>query len=145
MFLDCNPETGMIYSECGMLPMPGYTQYFDCDLCECVAVAVSSSSSNCSSSMDSSLVSVLDSNPDLPNLYYGEDATNGIIIVSNSPVELRYKALGSNGLPVSTNIFIGGEPVATVDFSPSYAETQFAIVHMGELYCFTLTEQDLYL
>lgn len=45
MFLDCDPVNGMASSDCGLLPMPGYTQYFDCDLCECVAVPISSSSS----------------------------------------------------------------------------------------------------
>lgn len=45
MFVDCNPVSGLVHSECGMLPMPGYTQYFDCETCECVAVPNSSSSS----------------------------------------------------------------------------------------------------
>jgi hypothetical protein len=38
---------GPAYSaDCGLLPMPGYEQHFDCSACECVSTPVSSSSSS---------------------------------------------------------------------------------------------------
>lgn len=46
---------GSIYSaDCGLLPMPGYSQYMDCTACECVAVALASSSSSSDNESSSS-------------------------------------------------------------------------------------------
>jgi hypothetical protein len=95
--------------------------------------------------MDSSLASVLNANPDLPDLCYGEDATNGIVVASYDPIELRYDALGSDGLPLSTDLFINNTPVSTLNFPPAYVGKIFAVIHMGDLYCFTLTDQDVYI
>jgi len=45
MYIDCNPSGGTVISDCGLLPVPGHTQSFDCGICECVTTPISSSSS----------------------------------------------------------------------------------------------------
>ena len=47
-FIECGG--GLAYADCELLVAPGYVSYMDCDICECVTVAVSSSSSEESSS-----------------------------------------------------------------------------------------------
>lgn len=89
--------------------------------------------------------SVLDSNVELPGICYGEDALNGISIASYDPVDLKYDGMGSNGLPMTTDIFIGGTAVATVNFAPEYIGEPFAITHEGQTHCFLLQEQDIYI
>jgi hypothetical protein len=43
-FIECGGS--MAYADCGLLPTPGYLSYLDCDICECVSVPISSSSSS---------------------------------------------------------------------------------------------------
>lgn len=54
MFIDCDPINGIAYSDCGLAPPPGYYQYFDCEVCECVSVPISDEGSSSSSSSESS-------------------------------------------------------------------------------------------
>ena len=42
-FIECGGS--LAYADCGLLVVPGHVSYMDCSICECVTVAVSSSSS----------------------------------------------------------------------------------------------------
>jgi hypothetical protein len=105
----------------------------------------SSSSSDCSFGLESSLVAVLDSNPDLDGFYYGEDEYGGLAIVSPYPVEIRYENLGLGGLPRSANIFVDGQAVATINFQPAHIGTLFALVYDGRVRCGIITQEDIQL
>lgn len=87
----------------------------------------------------------MNADPDLPEICFGEDVVNGISLASYDPMEIRYEPLGSDGLPLSTDLFINEVGVATLNFPPAYVGQPFAVVYMGDLYCFTLTEQDVYI
>ena len=104
---------------------------------------VSSSSSDSYAHLDASLVTVLDSNPELPGLYYGEDSVNGWVIVSGEGLEFRYEALGFDGLPLSSNVYLGGEALATIIYPPSYLGNEFCVVRSGVFYCGVVVEGDV--
>jgi hypothetical protein len=104
----------------------------------------SSSSSDCSFGLEASLIPVLNSNPEIEEwLYYGEDADNGFVVVSPYEIEVRYESLGSSGLPISTDVYVDEQVVATINFQPNYIGSLLAIVYEGEVRCGVVTEEDI--
>ena len=103
-------------------------------------VSSSVSSGDCSSGFGVSLATVLDANPELEGYYYAEDAENGWIGATFESVEFRYEALGSDGLPISVNVWVGSEAVGTIVIPPGYEGGGFAVVFRGVVYCGVLDE-----
>jgi hypothetical protein len=109
----------------------------------------SSSESSSSSGLDVfedlpvSVIAVLDSNPELPGFYYGEDVLNGLAVVSDKLVEFRFEALGSGDLPLSANFYLGSVPLATINYPPRYLGSRVCLIYLGVTYCGVIVDGDI--
>jgi hypothetical protein len=92
-----------------------------------------------------SILTVLDSNPELSGFYYGEDAANGLVCVSGESLEFRFEALGSEDLPYAANVSIGGVVVASITYPPVYEGRDVCVVRGGVWYCGLISESGVYL
>lgn len=101
------------------------------------------SSDDCLTGLTASLTTVLDADPDLQGYCFGEDVVNGWLAASYEPIELRYNSFGSDGLPCSTNIFVGSTPIGTINFPPGYLGSNLAMIFRGDTYCTSISEQDI--
>ena len=106
---------------------------------------IAASTTNCLTGLTASMVTVLDANPELPGLCYGEDAVNGWLAVSGEPLEFRFEELGFDGLPLSSNIYLDNVAMATIIYPPAYASRPFAVIYDSRVYCGTIVEDDIYL
>jgi hypothetical protein len=92
-----------------------------------------------------SVVGVLDSFPDLPGVYYGEDESRQIVVAAFEPVEFLFEDLGVEAsLPVSSNVHVGDEVVGTIFFLPNYVGSRVALVWRGVVYCGFVAEGGIY-
>jgi hypothetical protein len=87
-----------------------------------------------------SILTVLDSNPELPGLCYGEDSATGLVCVSGEPLEFRFEALFSDDLPYAANVSIGGEIVASITYPPVYEGRDICVIRGGVWYCGVISE-----
>jgi hypothetical protein len=90
-------------------------------------------------------VTVLDSNPELSGLYYGEDQVHSWLAISAEQLEFRYEDIIAYELPFSSNVWIDGVGVATINYPPAFLGRSFCVVRSGMCYCGTVSENDIYL
>jgi hypothetical protein len=100
---------------------------------------------DCLTGLDVSVSTVLDSNPELPGLYYGEDAENGWICVSGDALEFRFEALGSDGLPYAADVYIDEVLLANITYPPVYENRPIAVIYEDRVYCGTISESGVYM
>lgn len=127
-----NPDAGTV-SGVGTLSLAGTSEI------------IAQSTADCLTGLTASMVTVLDANPELPGLCYGEDAVNGWLAVSGEPLEFRFEELGFDGLPLLSNIYLDNTAMATIIYPPAYASRPFAVIYDSRVYCGTIVEDDIYM